>query len=155
MELVSVTDFSTRESVGELRDQVSFVRGYLCALEEVSPAPRPNVAKKFHELATLCKATLPIIKERSDSRANKDEKSVRAFFQVMNNLLDRLRELFDFIQQHKNIFQEIDLQDRKSVEQTIEFFEEARETLALGLSPEFRKQISEARQEAELDDLQA
>lgn len=154
MELVSVTGFSTRESVGELRDRVSFVRGYLCALQEVSPTPRPNVAEKFHELATLCKGTLPIIKERSDSRANKDEKSVRAFFQVMNNLIDRLRELFDFIEQHKDIFK-IDLQDRISVEQTIEFFEEARETLALGLSPEFRKQISEARQEAELDELQA
>lgn len=149
--------FSTPQSVG-LGDRVTFLRGYLSAVNEVDLAPPDEiVAKKFHELAQACTKACPRIKERNNEYAAKgpDDPSLKAYFVFVDGLIGNFRLLFNFVEQHTTITDAIGEKDWLAVWQIIEVLEEARETLALGLSPEFRRQTAEARQEAGLDDLSA
>ena len=140
-----------------LGHQVAFVFGYVSALRDTAPddiVAKKAVREKFNELAEICRKILPTIKKRTG--AKEDRESIEREYQTVANVVDSFADVLKYVEDTKfSLDGIISKADWEIFVQTYELFEEAQETLALGLSPEFRKHISEARREAGLDELPA
>ncbi len=137
-----------------LHDKLAFARGYVCAIAagvepESHSVPFERVKVLLGELEAICRRVAPNIKATTDRAASsKDEAAIRKLLVRTVMVVDHLRPLADFRRQFPFIAPYWPESSQRVLEETLDLFEEAQETLALGVSAAFRSDINQARSEA-------
>lgn len=144
-----------------LQNKLAFTRGYVSAIAAVvepasHSAPFERIKVLLSELEAICRQVGPNIKARTDRAASSnDEAAVRKLLVRTVMVVDNLRALADFRRQFPFIAPYWPESSQRVLEETLDLFEEAQETLALGVSAEFRSDIEQARSEAGVEGAQA
>ena len=143
-----------------LHDAAIFTRGYMSALGDrddnhLSSSELRATAKIVERILAICadvRSTFRSVANRSpkgneESRRN----SLAATTKALDGLKDLIKIFHETLQRYPEIGTYWNHDARQAVEETLELFEEAQETLAIGLSSSFQSEIDDARKEAGID----
>ncbi len=143
-----------------LRDAAIFMRGYTSALgdrggNEISPSQLRRTEQLIKLIVAICAEIKIGYRSLVKRIQKKDEEPRRNALVKATMAIDGLKAVLNDMPKTVRMYPEIgeywNQDARRTVEDTLELFEEAQETLALGLSSSFKSEIDDARKEAGLE----
>ena len=144
----------------KLHDAAIFMRGYMTALGDrddnhLSPSQLRTTAELVEGILAICADIRSHFRSVANRSPKGSEESRRNSLAAITKALDSLKDLIKIFHETIQAYPEIGTywnQDaRQAVEETLELFEEAQETLAIGLSSSFQSEIDDARKEAGIE----
>jgi len=144
----------------KLHDAAIFTRGYMSALGDrddnhLSPSQLRTTAELIERVLAICadvRSTFRSVANRSPKGNEESHRnSLAAITKALDSLKDLVKNFDETLQRYPEIGTCWNQDARQAVEETLELFEEAQETLALGLSSSFRSEIDDARREAGIE----